>query len=632
MKELKRVINPKLKKMENENTNSPRALELEHERTPTPPSSSSPSSRGAGGWRSIKYIIGNESFEKLASMSLISNLTLYLLTNYNLSGIYVVNVVQIWSGSSNIFSIIGAFISDTYLGRFRTLLYGCIASLLGILTITLTAGIHQLRPETCKERSHCQLPQAWQLAVLFLGLGLLTIGAGGIRPCNIAFGADQFDTNTDKGKGQLQSFFNWWYFTFTIALVIALIGVVYIQTNISWTLGFAIPTACLAFSITIFLLGRHTYIYKKPQGSIFSDMAKVIAAAYRKRKIQASLRNLYNPTSTLELENSRLVQTDRFKFLDHAAIIVDPNELNDQGMARDVWRLCSLQQVEHFKCLLGILPVWVTGICCFIVMDQQNTFGVLQVVQTKRSIGPHFNVPPGWMNLTSMLALSFWIYIYECVYIPLVRKITKKPPRLSMEQRIRIGILLSILCMLVAAIVEMKRRESALKHGLFISPLSFAFLLPQFAIAGLTEAFSAVAVMEFFTLQMPESMRTVAGAIFFLSLSVANYLGSLIVNIVHKATSHRGKTSWIGGHDLNEGRLDYYYYVIAALGALNFVYFNFFASRYLVSDKDNETTEVQPGHSIVVGESSEPNDEENVLDTIRTRQRATFSPLVGVQI
>lgn len=480
-----------------------------------------------------------------------------------------------------------------------------------------------MRPLTCKERPHCQQPHGWQLGVLFAGLGLLSLGAGGIRPCNIAFGADQFDTRTEKGRGQLESFFNWWYFTFTIALVVALTGVVYIQTNISWTLGFAIPTLCLAFSITIFLLGRHTYIYKKPQGSIFSDMAKVIAAAYRKRKLEVSGRAFYDPAPTSwesELDNVRLVQTDRFKFLDKAAIIIaDPSELDNQGMARNAWRLCSLQQVEHLKCLLGILPVWVTGICIFIVMDQQNTFGVLQVIQTNRSIGPHFQVPPGWMNLISMIALSIWIYIYECIYIPLMRRFGKKATRLTMGQRIRIGILISILCMLVAAIVEKKRRDLALRHGSFTSPMSFGLLLPQFALSGLNEAFAAVAIMEFFTLQMPESMRTVAGAVFFLSLSIANYVGSLIVNIIHTTTSHIGKTPWLGGHDLNHNRLDYYYYVIAALGALNFIYFNFFASYYLTSSRGTRTTEVHPGKSLAdqKGESYEPDDEEKVLDINR---------------
>lgn len=77
-------------------------------------------------------IEGNETFEKLASMSLISNITVYLQNNYNLGGVLLVNIVTIWSGSNNITSLLGAFVSDAYLGRFRTLLVGSIASLLVI--------------------------------------------------------------------------------------------------------------------------------------------------------------------------------------------------------------------------------------------------------------------------------------------------------------------------------------------------------------------------------------------------------------------------------------------------------------------------------------------------------------------
>ncbi|KAI9174244.1 hypothetical protein LWI28_014517 [Acer negundo] len=89
--------------------------------------------RKPGGWRAVKYILGNESFEKLASMSLVGNLTVYLQSKYHIGGVFVVNIVSIWSGSSNIASLAGAFISDTYFGRFRTLLYGSIASLLVII-------------------------------------------------------------------------------------------------------------------------------------------------------------------------------------------------------------------------------------------------------------------------------------------------------------------------------------------------------------------------------------------------------------------------------------------------------------------------------------------------------------------
>lgn len=128
-----------------------------------------PATRKAGGWKAIKYILGmrfyininhkiifllffviyiyivlanicvhsligqfegNESFEKLASMSLIANITVYLSKNYNLGGIFLVNVINIWNGSSNVASLAGAFVSDAYLGKFRTLLFGSVSSLL----------------------------------------------------------------------------------------------------------------------------------------------------------------------------------------------------------------------------------------------------------------------------------------------------------------------------------------------------------------------------------------------------------------------------------------------------------------------------------------------------------------------
>lgn len=63
-------------------------------------------------------------------MSLVSNITVYLRTEYNMGGILLINVVNIWSGSSNVASLAGAYISDAYLGRFRTLLFGSLASLL----------------------------------------------------------------------------------------------------------------------------------------------------------------------------------------------------------------------------------------------------------------------------------------------------------------------------------------------------------------------------------------------------------------------------------------------------------------------------------------------------------------------
>ena len=57
------------------------------------------------------------------------------------------------------------------------------------------------------------------MTFLKTGLGLLMVGAAGIRPCNLAFGADQFNPNTDSGKKGITSFFNWYFFTFLLEFV-----------------------------------------------------------------------------------------------------------------------------------------------------------------------------------------------------------------------------------------------------------------------------------------------------------------------------------------------------------------------------------------------------------------------------
>ncbi|KAF8007874.1 hypothetical protein BT93_K1766 [Corymbia citriodora subsp. variegata] len=539
-----------------------------------------------GGWRSIFYILGNESFERLAAMSLIMNLPVYLKTKYNLYGVFLVNVVSIWSGCCNVLPLVGAFVAEKYLGRFRTLLLGCTASLLGMGMMTITASIPQLRPSPCDSQTDCQQPDSGDFTCLFAALGLVAIGAGAIRPCCIAFGADQFPDTTEKGRKQMQSFYNWWYLSFTATLIIALLVVIYVQSKISWVVGFAIPTTCLALSVSMFLLGRNTYIKIEPQGNVYSNMAKVIVAAIGKGRLARGDENrmpFYDrPPDESVPQVKKLAHTDRFRCVDKAAMIADPSELNDQGIARNGWRLCSLQQVELLKSLMAIAPVWVSGIVSFLAMDQQSVNGILQVFQMDQSIGPHFQVPPSWFSVFSMIVLAAWIIIYEFVLPKASLRFSgKKCKRLTIKQRINIGIVMAILCMIVAGVVENKRRSLALQNGSFVAPISVAFLLPQYALSGLIEAFAAIAMMELLTSHVPETLRTVGGAIFFLSLSIASYLTSSLVSGIHGLTAMNGKRPWVGGKDLNENRLDYYYYVIAGLSVVNLAYFNLFAKKYL---------------------------------------------------
>lgn len=192
----------------------------------------------------------------------------------------------------------------------------------GMATLTLTAWLPELRPPSCDPSNpgaHCQGPTNRQLGVLYLALGFLTIGAGGIRPCNLAFGVDQFDATTEKGRRGIDSFFNWYYFTFTASMMVALTVVVYIQSSLSWSIGLGIPTLLMLCSITLFFMGTKIYVYVSPEGSIFSSIAQVFVAAYKKRRLELpqadeQTRVLYDPSSTKGSTITKLHLTQQFRY------------------------------------------------------------------------------------------------------------------------------------------------------------------------------------------------------------------------------------------------------------------------------------------------------------------------------
>lgn len=156
-----------------------------------------------------------------------------------------------------------------------------------MITMTLIAWIPQLHPPPCKVQAHqCIGPTKSQFGILAMALGFLSIGSAGIRPCSIPFGVDQFDASTEEGRKGINSFFNWYYTTFTVVLIIALTLVVYIQDSVSWVLGFGIPTMLMFCSIVLFFIGTRLYVYVKPEGSVFSSIVQVIVAAYKKRKLK----------------------------------------------------------------------------------------------------------------------------------------------------------------------------------------------------------------------------------------------------------------------------------------------------------------------------------------------------------
>ncbi|KAJ0428639.1 putative proton-dependent oligopeptide transporter family, MFS transporter superfamily [Helianthus annuus] len=91
-----------------------------------------PVQRKPGGWRSMPYILGNESFERLASIGLVANFTVFLMTVFHMNQVSASNLINIWYGINNFLPLIGAFISDAYVGKFWVIAFSSFATLLVI--------------------------------------------------------------------------------------------------------------------------------------------------------------------------------------------------------------------------------------------------------------------------------------------------------------------------------------------------------------------------------------------------------------------------------------------------------------------------------------------------------------------
>ncbi|WCJ21782.1 Major facilitator superfamily protein [Euphorbia peplus] len=531
-----------------------------------------------GGWRAMPYILGNETFERLASFGLLANFMVYLKKVFHMDQVFAANVINIWSGFANFAPLLGAYISDAYIGRFRTIAFASFASFLGMVTVTLTAWLPNLHPQ-CDPA--CERATPFQLAFLFSGLGFLTVGTGGIRPCSIPFGVDQFDPTTEEGTKGINSFFNWYYTSFTAVILITSTVVVYIQDSVSWVLGFGIPTGLMLCSIVLFFLGRRIYVHVKPQGSIFSSLAQVFAAAYTKRGVKLPDDHLhsdaifYDPPIK-ETGISRLPLTNSYRFLNKGAMI-QINDLNLDGSCANPWKLCSIQQIEEVKCLFKVGPIWVSAIICITAIIQQGTFLVSQALKMNRHLGHKFLIPAGSIGTFSMITIGLWLPFYDRILVPALRKITKHEGGITLLQRIGIGNMLSIIAMVVSGIVEKKRRDEANSNP--GEALSVMWLVPQLVVMGFCEAFAFIGHIELYNKEFPEHMRSIGNSLFFCAWGVANYLSSFITTMVHKLTRTPDHPDWLTD-DLNAGKLDHFYYLLAGMGVLNLIFFLYSARQY----------------------------------------------------
>ncbi|WOG99205.1 hypothetical protein DCAR_0518553 [Daucus carota subsp. sativus] len=533
--------------------------------------------RKKGGFITIPFIIANEALEKVASLGLLPNMIMYLIREYRMEFTEGQNILFFWSAATNFLPLVGAFLSDSFLGRFSTIALGSTFSFLGMFILWLTAMIPQAKPGPCNLQDHpCKSTSTPQYLLLLSAFIVMSIGAGGTRPCSLAFGADQID-NKDNPMNEriLERFFGWYYASAAVAVVLAFTGIVYIQDHFGWKLGFGIPALLMFLSTVFFLLASSLYIKPKVKMNLFSSFVQVISLCYKKRKLTFPSPDSIKWYSLKDSE--RLVPTDKLRFMNKACVIWNSEEIGPDGVASNPCNICTVDQVEELKTLIRVLPLWSAAIMMSVNISTQSSFVLLQAKSMDRHLAGGLEIPAASFVIFTIATIFTWIMLYDRILVPLASKIRGKPVHLDTKVRMGIGLFCSFMSMVVAAIVEHIRRRKAIQQGLSDNPsglvvMSAYWLVPQHVLGGLAEAFNSIAQTEFYYSEFPKSMSSIASAMFGLGMAFANLLGSAILNTVNHVTSEGGKVSWTSTN-INKGHYESYYWLLAILSAVNLFYF-----------------------------------------------------------
>lgn len=549
-----------------------------------------------GRWKASVFIIGVEFSERLTYYAIASNLIIYLTTILHEGVATSAKNVNYWTGATTVLPLIGGFLADAYCGRYWMILVSSIIYILGLILLTLSVSLSALRPSSddqCHINAKCSKATTAQIGVFFFALYLISLGTSGHKPSLQAFGADQFDEEDKTEKLMKNSFFNWWYFGLCGGTLLAVTVVSYIEDNISWGLGFGITTVAMVVAIVVFLYGTPLYRHRLPTGSPITHIAQVFVAAGRNRNLStpADINLLYEKQDGDSIKSGQrlLSHTDTLQFLDKAAIMVQilsehKTDHKNGWIKPNPWKVCTVTQVEETKLILRMVPIWLSCLIFGITVAQGTTFFIKQGITMDRSMGPHFKIPPSSLLAFSTIAALVFIAIYDRLIVPLSKKLTGNDRGITVLQRIGIGMFLSVLCMVSAALVEKKRTHVASTHGLLetpktVIPLSVFWLIPQFALLGVADVFTLVGLQEFFYDQVPDSMRSLGISFYLSAMGVGSFLSSLLITIVDRVSKRGEHSGWIV-NNLNKSHLDYFYWLLAILGTLNLCCYVYIAHIY----------------------------------------------------
>ncbi len=499
--------------------------------------------------KQIRYIIGNEGCERFSFYGMRNILTVFLVSSLLLylpegerersaKDVFHTFVIGVY-----FFPLLGGWLADRFYGKYHTIFW---------LSLVYCVG------------QACLAMFVTNRTGFYIGLGLIALGSGGIKPCVAAFVGDQFDqTNKHRAKVVFDSFY--WIINFG-SFFASLFMPIFLR-HLGAAFAFGVPGALMFVSTVILWLGRKRYVMVPPAPPNPHSFLRVSRDA-----LASGLRGqiLAIAGATAAIVSFLLIPKLGFVIAACLALVA---VIAFGGLG--VWMQLDAVRGKHpdeaingVRSVLRVLVLFALVTPFWSLFDQKASTWVLQANAMAK---------PSWFQSSQMQALNpalvmLLIPFNNLVLYPALRRFGYEMTAL---RRMTMGIAFSGLSWIVVGMMQV-----VLDRG---TGFSITWQVLPYALLTFGEVLVSATGLEFAYSQAPLAMKSAIMA--FWSLSVT--IGNLWVLVVNAGVKNDAVIAWIKSTGSGVTAFQMFFFAVFAFAAA--LAFGLVARTYPVADHYRKT-------------------------------------------
>lgn len=421
----------------------------------TPPATKSTTERFPA---QIKYIIWNETCERFSYYGMTGILENYLKNRMQMGEDHATETLHLFGTAVYFLPLVGGWIADRWLGRYWTILSISLFYCLGHGTLAAFEGNRM---------------------GLFVGLTLLAIGAGGIKPCVSAFVGDQFRADQEH---LLTKIYGWFYWAINLGAAAAFFLIPTIKTHWGYGWAFGIPGIAMAVATFAFWMGTPYYVRRPP-----------------------------------------VPESERVPFIGVlVAALFGPGNSSSGGFLNRARARYSAEQIEGVRSVLGILAVFITIPMFWACYNQVYSTWVIQggKMAPLSMFNGGFELNGETMEAAGSVLVMIWVPVLTLLVYPWLERRGWKP---TMLRRMSAGMVLGAIAFVLSGLLQahLDREET----------VNIAWQLVPYTVLEAGEVLLSATALEFAFSQAPPQMKSIIMSLWLMTIAGGHFLISVFTDL-----------------------------------------------------------------------------------------------------